>query len=99
MTAFRVLLEGRHHEILHEDELQCMGLYVTRFVEATSEVEARERAIGMVWAELQRKTVRPPNAGTILVVEECEPLPPDQEPPEVQPGIAWFPEESGEGQE
>jgi hypothetical protein len=53
----------------------------------------------MVWAELQRKTVRPPNAGTILVVEECEPLPPDQEPPEVQPGIAWFPEESGEGQE
>jgi len=99
VTAFRVLLEGRHHQILFENKLQDVGFYVTRFIEAASEGEARKGAIGSVQAELERTTIKSATVRATLVVETCEPLAPDEEAPEVQPGVVWFREDGREGED
>ena len=94
LPMFRVFLQGENFLIKHQGSAQKFGFFVTRFVEAESEGEAKERTIKEVWAELLAKggTLNSAKDSPRVEVDRIEEMEASERPAE-DPGFVWYPAE------
>ena len=93
MATYRVQLCGRHLQLEIDGARQELGFYTTRFVEATSTEEARERALAAIALHpAVAAQVRERTPTFAVLVEAVELLTAGQAAPANQLGLAFFPE-------
>ena len=91
MNRYRVDIEGENAWIDLDDELNAVGFYVTRFVEAPDAVGAQRKALELVGDDLKSKVVSGTELGVRLTITACVLLDPSEQVPAVPPGFLWYP--------
>lgn len=96
MGNYRVLLHGYNLWLEFEGKVQHIGFYVTRFVEASSALEAERRALDAIESEPHVRAARnrredPPFIDVSESVAVAR-----SDVPEVAPGYALYPVEESE---
>ncbi|MEQ1892208.1 MAG: hypothetical protein ABL998_06670 [Planctomycetota bacterium] len=96
MGNYRVLLHGHNLWLELEGKVQHVGFYLTRFVEASSALEAERRALDVVESEPHVRAAKnrrddPP----FIDVSESVPVA-RADVPKVAPGYALYPVEESE---
>lgn len=96
MGNYRVLLHGHNLWLELEGKVQLVGFYVTRFVEASSTLEAGRRALEQVESEphVRGAKNRRGDPPFVDVSETCSVVRADV--PKVAPGYALYPVEESE---
>lgn len=72
--AYRVLLNGENLFFRKDEQIEKMGFYTTRFVEAEGVEQAGNIAIELIWADsdLWAMTVNNSSCNGIITIEEIE---------------------------
>lgn len=72
---------------------QRFGFYTTRWVEANSQEEAIREAIALVFQELRKQNLTPPECEDGLVAKECVEIPRKTWDGRHGGGFSWYPED------
>jgi hypothetical protein len=92
MSHYRVLLSGQNFLVPFEGQVQRLGFFTTRFVEAESAEEAKHAALALLRGDERLRPLNRREDSPRVFFDEVEEIQPS-EVPAVTPGFSFFSDE------
>lgn len=92
MRKYKVMVEGVNFLIRVENDIEKLGFFTTRFVEAKDEQEAENLAMDILRRELKTLVQNEESDTPMMFVETIEEIDSLPDPDRPGTGFAWYPD-------